>query len=36
MESFGDVWYMMQEAMKHPPLQEEDFVLQFEEISREG
>jgi hypothetical protein len=26
MESFGDVWYMMEQAMKHPPLQEEDFV----------
>lgn len=26
MESFGDVWHMMQEAVKLPPLQEEDFV----------
>jgi hypothetical protein len=26
MESFGDVWHMMQEAMTLPPLQEEDFV----------
>jgi len=26
MESFGDVWYMMQEAMTLPPLQEEDFI----------
>jgi hypothetical protein len=26
MESFGDVWYMMQAAVKMPPLQEEDFV----------
>ena len=28
MESFGDVWYMMQEAMTLPPLQEEDFPTQ--------
>ena len=28
MESFGNVWYMMQEAMKLPPLQEEDFPTQ--------
>lgn len=26
MESFGDVWHMMQEAVTLPPLQEEDFV----------
>lgn len=26
LESFGDVWHMMQEAMTLPPLQEEDFV----------
>jgi hypothetical protein len=26
MESFGDVWHMMQEAMTLPPLQEEDFI----------
>ena len=26
MESFGDVWHMMHEAVKLPPLQEEDFV----------
>ena len=25
METFGDVWHMMQEAVKLPPLQEEDF-----------
>ena len=25
MESMRDVWRMMEEAMKHPPLQEEDF-----------
>ncbi len=25
MESFGDVWHWIQEAMKLPPLQEEDF-----------
>lgn len=25
MESLGDVWHMMQEAMTLPPLQEEDF-----------
>jgi hypothetical protein len=27
METFGDVWHMMQEAVKLPPLQEEDFAL---------
>ena len=26
VESFKDVWFMMEEAMKSPPLQEEDFV----------
>jgi hypothetical protein len=26
MESFGDVWHMMQAAVKLPPLQEEDFT----------
>ena len=30
MESFGDMWHMMQEAMTLPPLQEEDFVPQSE------
>lgn len=28
METFGDVWHMMQEAVKLPPLQEEDFPPQ--------
>ena len=28
MESLRDVWYMMQEAMTLPPLQEEDFPTQ--------
>jgi hypothetical protein len=28
METFGDVWHMMQEAVKLPPLQEEDFPSQ--------
>jgi hypothetical protein len=31
MESLRDVWYMMQEAMTLPPLQEEDFVNQPQE-----
>ena len=26
MESLRDVWYMMEEAMSLPPLQEEDFT----------
>ena len=26
MDSLKDVWHMMEEAMKLPPLQEEDFV----------
>jgi hypothetical protein len=26
MESLKDVWYMMEEAMRLPPLQEKDFV----------
>jgi hypothetical protein len=26
LESLRDVWHMMEEAMKLPPLQEEDFV----------
>ena len=30
METFGDVWHMMQEAMTLPPLQEEDFPPQGE------
>lgn len=25
METFGDVWHMMEEAMKLPPLQQNDF-----------
>jgi len=25
METFGDVWHMMKDAMKLPPLQENDF-----------
>ena len=28
IESFGNVWYMMEQAMELPPLQEEDFVIQ--------
>jgi hypothetical protein len=26
MESLRDVWYMMEEAMKLPPLEEDDFT----------
>jgi len=36
MESLKDVWYMVQEAMTLPPLQEEDFVYQPQEVCDEG
>jgi hypothetical protein len=35
MESLRDVWYMMQEAMTLPPLQEEDFVYPTQEMSND-
>ena len=31
MESLRDVWFMMEEAMRLPQLQEEDFILQPQE-----
>jgi hypothetical protein len=30
IESFGNVWYMMEQAVELPPLQEEDFVIQLQ------
>jgi hypothetical protein len=35
MESLRDVWYMIQEAMTKPPLQEEDFVYPTQENNDE-